>query len=121
MSLWLRSVLNMGRKRFKDQILCQILGACTVLGAKQIGLLEGKEADIVVEKSAVDKFHGMMKISRKLADEIIDMEMWDWFYLRSHQAKEYSSIRIYFYNGLDFFLSLEVKRYLIPIHCGFQI
>jgi hypothetical protein len=38
----------MGRKRFKDQILCQILGACTVLGAKEIGLLEGKEADIVV-------------------------------------------------------------------------
>jgi predicted DNA-binding antitoxin AbrB/MazE fold protein len=43
----------------------------------EIGLMEGEEVDIVVEKSAVDKFHGMMKIPRKLADEIIDMEMWD--------------------------------------------
>jgi predicted DNA-binding antitoxin AbrB/MazE fold protein len=39
--------------------------------------MEGEEVDIVVEKNAVDKFHGMMKITRKLADEIIDMEMWD--------------------------------------------
>ena len=39
--------------------------------------MEGEEADIVVEKNAVDKFHGMMKIPRMLADEIIDMEMWD--------------------------------------------
>jgi len=31
----------------------------------------------VEKKSAVDKFYGMMKIPRKLADEIIDMEMWD--------------------------------------------
>jgi predicted RNase H-like HicB family nuclease len=27
--------------------------------------------------TASDRFHGMMKIPRKLADEIIDMEMWD--------------------------------------------
>ena len=47
------------------------------MGAKEIGLLEGKEADIVVEKSAVDKFHGMIKIPKKLADEIIEMEMLD--------------------------------------------
>jgi len=43
----------------------------------EIGLLEGEEVDIVIEKSAVDKFYGMMKIPRKLADEIIDLEMWD--------------------------------------------
>jgi hypothetical protein len=35
------------------------------------------ESEEVEKKSAVDKFYGMMKISRKLADEIIDMEMWD--------------------------------------------
>jgi len=42
----------------------------------EIGLKEGEEAQIVVEKSAVDKFHGMTKISKKLADDIIEMEMW---------------------------------------------
>jgi len=40
---------------------------------KEIELLE----EDVEKKSAVDKFYGMMKIPRKLADEIIDMEMWD--------------------------------------------
>jgi hypothetical protein len=35
------------------------------------------EIEEVEKKSAVDKFYGMMKIPRKLADEIIDMEMWD--------------------------------------------
>ena len=41
---------------------------------KEIELLEGEEVE---KKSAVDKFYGMMKIPRKLADEIIDLEMWD--------------------------------------------
>lgn len=44
---------------------------------KKIGLKEGEEVDIVVEKSAADRFHGMMKIPKKLAEEIIEMEMWD--------------------------------------------
>jgi len=44
---------------------------------KEIGLKEGEEVQIVVEKSAVDKFHGMIKIPKKLADEIIEMEMLD--------------------------------------------
>jgi predicted DNA-binding antitoxin AbrB/MazE fold protein len=44
---------------------------------KKIWLKEGEEVDIAVEKSAVDEFHGMMKIPKKLADEIIEMEMWD--------------------------------------------
>ena len=44
---------------------------------KEIGLKEGDEVEIVVKKSAVDEFHGMMKIPKKLADEIIEMEMWD--------------------------------------------
>jgi hypothetical protein len=43
----------------------------------KIGPLEGEDADIPAQKSAVDRFYGMMKIPRKLADEIIDMEMWD--------------------------------------------
>jgi hypothetical protein len=41
------------------------------------GPLEGEDVDIPAQKSAVDRFYGMMKIPRKLADEIIDMEMWD--------------------------------------------
>jgi predicted DNA-binding antitoxin AbrB/MazE fold protein len=44
---------------------------------KEIGLKEGEEVEIVVKKSAVDEFYGMMKIPKKLADEIIEMEMWD--------------------------------------------
>jgi len=31
-----------------------------------------------------------MKIPRKLADDIIDMEMWDRFYLSSSLVNEYS-------------------------------
>lgn len=44
---------------------------------KEIGLAEGEEVEIIIEKSAIDEFHGMMKIPSKLADEIIEMEMWD--------------------------------------------
>ena len=43
----------------------------------EIGPLEGEDVEILAQKSAVDRFYGMMKIPRKLADEIIDMEMWD--------------------------------------------
>ena len=43
----------------------------------EIGPLEGVDADIPAQKSAVDRFYGMMKIPKELADEIIDMEMWD--------------------------------------------
>jgi len=43
----------------------------------EIGPLEGEDVDILAQKSAVDRFYGMMKIPRKLADEIIDMEIWD--------------------------------------------
>ena len=45
--------------------------------AEEVGPFEEENADIFAQKSAVDRFYGMMKISRKLADEIIDMEMWD--------------------------------------------
>jgi hypothetical protein len=44
---------------------------------KEIGTPKREEVDIIAQESAVDKFYGMMKISKKLADEIIDMEMWD--------------------------------------------
>jgi hypothetical protein len=57
---------------------------------KEIGTPKGEEVDIIAQESAVDKFYGMMKISKKLADEIIDMEMWDCFYLSSSLVKEYS-------------------------------
>lgn len=54
------------------------------------GPLEGEDIDILAQKSAVNRFYGMMKIPRKLADEIIDMEMWDRFYLSSSLVNEYS-------------------------------
>lgn len=44
------------------------------MSLKEIGLSESEEVE---KKSAVDTFYGMMKIPRKLADEIIDLEMWD--------------------------------------------
>ncbi len=44
---------------------------------EEVGAFEEENADILAQKSAVDRFYGMMKIPRKLADEIIDMEMWD--------------------------------------------
>ena len=43
------------------------------MSIREIVPSEGEEVE---KKSAVDKFYGMMKIPRKLADEIIDMEMW---------------------------------------------
>ena len=42
-----------------------------------IGLREDEEIETEIKKSPVDEFHGKMKIQKELADEIIDMEMWD--------------------------------------------
>ena len=56
------------RERCEESLLKPVREICT---------LEREDVDILAQKSAVDKFYGMMKIPRKLADEIIDMEMWD--------------------------------------------
>ena len=42
-----------------------------------LNLKEGEEVEIEVKKNAVEEFHGKMKIPKELADEIIDMEIWD--------------------------------------------
>ena len=44
---------------------------------KDICLGEGEEVEIEVVRKSVDAFHGKMKIPKKMADEIIEMEMWD--------------------------------------------
>jgi len=44
---------------------------------KDICLGEGEEVDIEAVRESVDAFHGKMKIPKKMADEIIEMEMWD--------------------------------------------
>ena len=44
---------------------------------KDICLGEGGEVDIEAVRESVDAFCGKMKIPKKMADEIIDMEMWD--------------------------------------------
>ena len=55
-------------ERCEEGLLNPVRGICP---------LEVEDVDILAQKSAVDRFYGMMKIPRKLADEIIDMEMWD--------------------------------------------
>jgi predicted DNA-binding antitoxin AbrB/MazE fold protein len=44
---------------------------------REIELGEGEEVEIEIKKSPVDEFHGKMKIQKEIADEIIDIEMWD--------------------------------------------
>jgi predicted DNA-binding antitoxin AbrB/MazE fold protein len=44
---------------------------------KDICLGEGEEVDIEKARKSVDAFHGKMKIQKKMADEIIENEMWD--------------------------------------------
>ena len=44
---------------------------------KDICLGEGEEVEIEVVRKSVDAFHGKMKIPKEMADEIIDMELWD--------------------------------------------
>ncbi len=42
-----------------------------------INLKEGEEVEIEVNKSPVEAFHGRMKVNKELADQIVDMGMWD--------------------------------------------
>jgi len=44
---------------------------------QDLNLIEGEEVEIEVKRNLVDKFHGKMAIDKKIADEIIDMEIWD--------------------------------------------
>jgi predicted DNA-binding antitoxin AbrB/MazE fold protein len=44
---------------------------------QDLHLNEGEEVQIKIQRNLIDKFHGKMAIDKKIADEIIDMEIWD--------------------------------------------
>lgn len=43
----------------------------------KLDLKEGEEVEIEVKKASVEEFHGKMRIDKEIADEIIEMEIWD--------------------------------------------
>ena len=43
----------------------------------ELNLKEGEEVEIEVKKASVEEFHGKMRIDKEIADEIIEMEIWD--------------------------------------------
>jgi len=44
---------------------------------EKLELEEGEEVEIEVKKATVEEFHGKMRIEKEIADEIIEMEIWD--------------------------------------------
>jgi len=44
---------------------------------EKLELEEGEEVEIEVKKTSVEEFHGKMRIDKEIADEIIEMEIWD--------------------------------------------
>ena len=47
---------------------------------KPLGKLDlkgGEKVEIEVKKASVEEFHGKMRIDKEIADEIIEMEIWD--------------------------------------------
>jgi len=44
---------------------------------QDLHLNEGEDVQIKIERNLVDKFHSKMAIDKKIADEIIYMEIWD--------------------------------------------
>ena len=44
---------------------------------EKLELEEGEEVEIEVKKASVEEFHGKMRIGKEIADEIIEMEIWD--------------------------------------------
>jgi predicted DNA-binding antitoxin AbrB/MazE fold protein len=43
----------------------------------KLDLKEGEEVEIEVKKASVEEFHGKMRIDKEIADEIVEMEIWD--------------------------------------------
>jgi predicted DNA-binding antitoxin AbrB/MazE fold protein len=56
------------RAKYEDKMLKPL---------KDIKLREGEEVEIEVRRPPVDEFHGRLKIDKKTADEIVNMELWD--------------------------------------------
>jgi len=44
---------------------------------EKLELDEGEEVEIEVKKASVEEFYGKMRIDKEIADEIIEMEIWD--------------------------------------------
>jgi Protein of unknown function DUF104. len=43
----------------------------------KLDLNEGDKVEIEVKKASVEEFHGKMRIDKEIADEIVEMEIWD--------------------------------------------
>ncbi len=64
-------VINMGIKvkaRYENEMLKPF---------GKLDLKEGEDVEIEVKKATVEEFHGKMRIEKEIADEIIEMEIWD--------------------------------------------
>jgi Protein of unknown function DUF104. len=44
---------------------------------QDLHLNEGEVVQIKIQRNLIDKFHGKMAIDKKIADEIMDLEIWD--------------------------------------------
>ena len=44
---------------------------------EKLNLKEGEEVEIELKKASVEEFHGKMRIDKEIADEIIEMGIWD--------------------------------------------
>jgi len=44
---------------------------------EKLELEEGEEVEIEVKKTFIEEFYGKMRIDKEIADEIIEMEIWD--------------------------------------------
>lgn len=56
----------------------------------KLDLKEGEEVEIEVKKASVEEFHGKMRIDKEIADEIIEMEIWDKSSENYRPMKKYS-------------------------------
>ena len=44
---------------------------------EKLELEEGEEVEIEVKKTFIEEFYGKTRIEKEIADEIIEMELWD--------------------------------------------
>ena len=44
---------------------------------EKLDLKEGEEVEIEVKKSSMKDFHGKIEIEKEIADDIVEMEIWN--------------------------------------------
>ncbi len=44
---------------------------------EKLDLKEGEEVEIEVKKSSMKDFHGKIEIKKEIADDIVEMEIWN--------------------------------------------